>query len=193
MGEVCLGREKIINGFLPTEAETMNDVNESLRYMNGEANFLGFKIQDVWGGEAESKHYRKGAAINICLEWFLIIITGGFPVYLAIIGTINTLWLLLSIPLVSFCAFSKLFRLLILELTICLPYFGDNVQEWHAIEHKTAYIIAKSGRKDLTLENLRKAPSTNPRCGFDNRVKDPSNDKLEEALKVGKKYLNVPE
>lgn len=172
----------------------MDDGTEYLRYMSGKANFLGFKIQDVWGSEVESKHYRKGAVINLCFEWFLIILVGGGSVYLFLTGTINPLLLAISMLLVNFCTYLRLFRRIILEIILYLPYFGHNAKEWHAIEHKTAYIIATSGRNGLTLENMRNAPSIAPRCGFGNHaIKEPSDDKIREALKVAKQYLKVPE
>jgi hypothetical protein len=186
---VCLDREKIIVGFLPTEAKTMSNKNGFEGCLGGKTNFLGFEIHDVWGGEAKSKHYRKGVAINFGLEWFLIIIAGGFPTYLIIVGTINAFWILLLIPL-AFIAYLRLFRLLILELTTAMPYLGTNTKEWHATEHKLGYILENGGRKDLTLENLRKAPSSmGHRCSFNNRIKEPSEKKLKEALEVGKRYL----
>ena len=66
----------------------------------------------------------------------------------------------------------------------------DETSEWHAIEHKLMNLITSG--KELTLENLRVASMIVADCGNSNRyLKEPEEDKLEEGLRVGLRYLRL--
>lgn len=74
------------------------------------------------------------------------------------------------------------------RIALKIPKFRDNLQEWHAAEQKLINLL--SAGQELTLENLRKAPMTSPFCSVGNSfLKEPSAEKLEEALRVGQIFL----
>ncbi|MBD3207995.1 MAG: DUF1385 domain-containing protein [Candidatus Nealsonbacteria bacterium] len=71
-------------------------------------------------------------------------------------------------------------------------YLDYQLYQWHAAEHKLIYLLENG--IPLTLENLIDAPMSyipEERCGDKNRsLKNPSIDKLEEALRLGKLLLD---
>lgn len=88
-----------------------------------------------------------------------------------------------------------LFRLIWKTLWFCLAVLprhpsSNSTREWHSCEHRLAWLI--ENEKPLTIKNLAAAPDHNPRCGWGrwqtNHLWPPSQEKLEEALKVGQEY-----
>ena len=64
--------------------------------------------------------------------------------------------------------------------------------QWHGAEHKLIWSIEKILEKGgaLTLEGLKTASIERPRCLNQNKgIEEPSEDKLKEALWVGRKFL----
>jgi len=69
-----------------------------------------------------------------------------------------------------------------------VPQLRNNFQEWHAVEHKLISLLTTG--KELTMENLKEASMNVPHCtGRNAFLKEPSDEKLREALKVGQLYL----
>lgn len=66
----------------------------------------------------------------------------------------------------------------------------DRTNEWHSCEHKLIWLIENN--KDVTLKTLKQAPDYDPKCGYGSKqisyLKEPSQEKLEETLKVGQEY-----
>lgn len=57
--------------------------------------------------------------------------------------------------------------------------------EWHAIEHKFAYLL--ENKLSLTMDNLKKASMQHERCGIGNKLlSEPSTRKMDLALKAVK-------
>ncbi|MBZ9571950.1 DUF1385 domain-containing protein [Patescibacteria group bacterium] len=146
-------------------------------------------IRDKRERKVRSKHYRKGKIILLGIQVGIIIIIGGSLLDLAIIRIISGLWFLTFLTLTAF-VFLLFSNWLIYSLLAPMPYIGRSFKEWHATEHKLIYLLENGER--LTLENLRAAPSRNRRCASRNMwLKEPSDDKLEEAFRVGREYLNL--
>jgi hypothetical protein len=155
-------------------------------FMGGEANFLGFKIKDVWGSSARSKHYALGKTLMLLLEITLAATFCGFYAFLIYIGIMTVYWLLIFIPVTGIFVYLRTFKRVWQEIIRRMPIIGDDLKEWHAVEHKLGNMI--DGHHKYTLANLRKASSLKRRCGIDNQdIKEPSESKLEEAMRVCKK------
>ena len=79
----------------------------------------------------------------------------------------------------------------IIVLVILIPWsliLEQKTAEWHAAEHKLIYLLT-TGKK-MTMKNLREAPAFSEKCGDNNEcLKKPSEEKLKEALELGKKIL----
>lgn len=83
---------------------------------------------------------------------------------------------------------SKEFFVALLNKTTKYPV--DQLKEWHATEHKLIWLL-ENGQK-LTLENLKKASIKTSDCDLQNRyLREPSNEKLKEALRMGLKYRRL--
>lgn len=64
------------------------------------------------------------------------------------------------------------------------------LSEWHSCEHKLIWLL--ENKKGITLKALKQAPDYSPRCGRGKKqilcLKEPSQEKLEETLRVGQEY-----
>ena len=64
----------------------------------------------------------------------------------------------------------------------------EEMSKWHAIEHKLINLLM--GGKPLTIENLKAETMICPHCGINNKyLKEPEDEKLKEAIKVGLEFL----
>lgn len=65
-----------------------------------------------------------------------------------------------------------------------------NEKEWHAAEHKLIHLLYFTTDVTwLTMENLKRTSMYSPCCGSGNTfLIEPSKDKLEESLRVGREY-----
>jgi len=149
------------------------------KILRGRSNFLGFVIYDGSGIEASSRGYNIGKLIDIsaALASVILIISGIH------LGATGANLLVIIVFLISG--------------TICfgtLYYINGRqfVAEWHAVEHKLIRLLENGD--ELTLENLKKSPIESSYCGSGNAdIREPSSDKLQEAIIVGLKYLALRE
>ena len=77
----------------------------------------------------------------------------------------------------------------------CFKILEIEHREWHAAEHKIInlleVVLYMEDTNLFSIENLRKIPMKTVGCGANNRnLKEPSEEKLQEAMNVGQKYLD---
>jgi hypothetical protein len=79
----------------------------------------------------------------------------------------------------------------IIALAIFVFKIKDPLAEWHASEHKLVNAINTIDTpEELTIDLLKKAPTSNSFCGAGNStLKEPSEEKLMETLRVGQIYI----
>ena len=64
----------------------------------------------------------------------------------------------------------------------------EEMSKWHATEHKLINLLMSG--KPLTIENLKIETMIAPDCGIRNKyLKEPEDEKLKEAIKVGLEFL----
>ena len=71
----------------------------------------------------------------------------------------------------------------------------EESNEWHAAEHKIVnlleIVLYMKDISFLSMKNLKKTPMENINCGVNNiNLKEPSREKLQEAMSVGQRYLD---
>ncbi len=162
----------------------------------GRSHYTGFYIYDDDGIKAKSRNYRKYSEekidlYNIISLALFCLFFSSMVLYLWLTPNATetplTIWIIIALNLLD------LMGLVYHNLNIC----QDERSQWHAAEHKIIWLL--ENEQPLTLENLRKAPMISPLCGGGsidnimiepcNTVKEPNEEKLKEALRVGEQYL----
>lgn len=91
--------------------------------------------------------------------------------------------------------FIAIFGIFIIYIESQFKRLKKEVSQWHAVEHKVIHLL-ESG-KEVTLENLKKAPMFSWSCGLlwlnmpDLCLEEPSDEKLKEGLEVALRYLKL--
>lgn len=153
----------------------------------GRSNFFGFMIYDVRTGiKVMSKRYRQGRILILATKTSSIIagcISGGIALWLIYSNLAPNLGFLISLSLLTGLLFSFGFT------GHKIPGVNNSLREWHATEHKLVNLIENGER--LRLENLERAPMSHCRCVVGNTIlREPSEKKLREALRVGQIYFS---
>ncbi len=166
----------------------MREVNK-LKEFYGRSNFFGFMIGGSVGRKVISNSYKKGKIVSFRIEIVYLIIIGVSLLRLTIILGFGILISLVYLPLLIVVAHFS-FQLLLTPCLGFVPSYGKQLKQWHATEHKVIYVLENG--QELTLKSLREAPLRHYKCGHRNWcLEEPSREKLIEALRVGKEYLNL--
>lgn len=147
--------------------------------IGGNSNPYGFIISfdPLYKFGIKSKNYNKGLAL-----------LRGIQLSGVVIGTILMFFLPWPFNFVVFFILAFVTMTFSERIAMKIPQFRDNFQEWHAAEQKLINLLLTD--QELTIENLRKSSMTCSRCGEGNSfLKEPSEEKLQEALEVGQIYL----
>ncbi len=125
----------------------------------------------------KSKNYNRGLALLRGIQ-----LTG------VAVGAILMFWLPNPVGIIAFFILIFLTMTFSERIALKIPKFRDDFQEWHAVEHKLVNVLSVG--QELTIENLKNAPCNISHCGEGNRfLREPSDEKLQEALRVGKIFL----
>jgi hypothetical protein len=167
------------------------------RIFKGKSNATGFFITDLNGITVRSSDYREIPRTQRFL-WIsrisrLLVIIGialGVATFFKLVHPI-----IIRGAGITLIIIVAIFQIFITSTESQFKRLKKEASQWHAVEHKVIHLL-ESG-KEVTLENLKKAPMFSWSCALlylnipDPWLEEPSDEKLKEGLKVALKYLEV--
>jgi len=177
--------------------------------IKGKSNEKGFRIVDTERGiTVETKHFSRGSVSEE--KSFGLKLKSGAILCVGIIAwiTFSLLASLTELPLWATAIAIFFLILFLLLLTVFGPIilfvvrylfeaWGDKeTREWHGCEHKAAVLLFEG--MEPTIENLQRISRIQPACGVpwwpgfiqSITTKEPSPEKLHEALELAKEYYS---
>jgi|Deesub1362B_J571_1020462.scaffolds.fasta_scaffold19782_2 hypothetical protein len=158
-------------------------------WLGGLANEKGFGLIDFKNGiRVQTSNF------SWSFYHYLIILDRWISLFFALLCLGSFYWYLLNFSPAALIIFGIVSLFLVARLVwglISACFFKEEIdpqlEEWHACEHKLVNLLAE--KKELTLDNLKRASFFGSYCGSENRyLAEPSSEKLEETLRVGKQY-----
>ena len=163
----------------------------------GSSNYTGFRIyDDIAGIKVKTKNYNSFSLKEKIAKILTMFVIASFVFFVFKIGDTIIHKLLacflclvfinhMALPIISPRIYSMVLK---------KRHHRDGM-EWHAAEHKLiALLRTEEDLSEITMANLKKASLFSPFCGGGNSyLKEPSKEKLLEALKVGRIFYRKME